>query len=448
MYFAGTMRINEKGNFEIGGCDTVDLAKQYGTPCNVLDEQLIRENCRKYSQAFEKYYPDAKVIYAGKSFLTRALCRIMEEEGMHLDVVSGGELYTALQADFPAENIFFHGNNKSKEELEMALNAGVGRIVVDNFFELELLRELTSERKNDCRILFRVNPQIEAHTHEYIKTGTEDSKFGFPLSTEEGLYDAVALVQKNQHLHLTGLHCHIGSQIFEREPFQLAAETLLDSMVNIRDHYQLTLREINLGGGIGIRYTGDESPAPIENHIEMIARTVEEKTRANEYPRPTIMVEPGRSITGEAGIMLYTIGAVKNIPGIRKYVSVDGGMSDNIRPALYNAEYTAIVSNKAGEELEEKVNITGKVCESGDMLIQDIRLPKVKEGDILAMLSTGSYTYSMASNYNGLTRPAVVLVKDGKSEVILERENYQDLLKKDILPKRLTKNQRSFSIVN
>ncbi len=431
MFLSGTMQVNEHGNLEIGGCDVMELKEKYETPVNILDEKLIRDNCRIYKEAFEKNYEKHQVIYAGKAFLNSWICNVMEEEGLGLDVVSGGELYIALKSNFPPEKIYFHGNNKSPSELEMALDSGVGRIVVDNFYELDLLEKKCQEKAKKVHVYFRVTPGIEAHTHEYIKTGTEDSKFGFNI-TEDGIWKAVEKVNNLENLNLKGLHCHIGSQIFDKEPFRLTAETMMNVMIKINNEYGILLDELDLGGGIGIRYKGDEKVEGLNNFVKMICDTVKEISETNNFPLPKLMLEPGRSIIGEAGVMLYSVGAIKEIEGTRKYVSVDGGMSDNIRPALYNAEYTAMVANKADEKVKEKVTIAGKACESGDILIKDIDLPEVEPEDTIAMFSCGAYTYSMASNYNLLTRPPVVTVKDGISKIILERETYDDLLAKDL----------------
>ncbi|UMZ73217.1 diaminopimelate decarboxylase [Natranaerofaba carboxydovora] len=430
MFFPGTIGQNEKGKLEIGSCDVLKLVEEHGTPLNVLDEKQIRENCRSYSNAFKDNYDDYQVIYAGKAFLNRSICKIMDEEGLGLDVVSGGELYTAIKAQFPTEKIYFHGNNKSKDELELAIDNDVGRIVVDNFYELELLEELCRIKNKAADVYIRITPGIEAHTHDYIKTGMEDSKFGFNI-TDDGVWEVIDRINNIDVIQLKGLHCHIGSQIFDKEPFKLAAKTMMDLILKIKQNYGLELRELDLGGGIGIRYTGEEKVEVISEFVEMVTKTVKDFAKENDIKAPKLMLEPGRSIIGEAGIMLYTIGSIKEIKGIRKYVSVDGGMSDNIRPALYSAEYTALLANKLDWPKEEKVTIAGKACESGDILIENIELPKVESGDILAMLSCGAYTYSMANNYNLLPRPAVVMVKDGKSHVIIERETYEDLLSKD-----------------
>lgn len=440
MKFHGTMKINQQGQLEIGGCNVVDLVKKYGTPLIVMDEALIRQTCRQYYHAFVERYQNAEVIYASKAFLSPALCKILESEGLGLDVVSGGELYTALQADFPASRIYFHGNNKSPQELAMALEAKVGRIVVDNFYELEMLDQLAGLFKTQAHILLRITPGIEAHTHEFIRTGQIDSKFGFTLPNGQAL-EAVrqALAYKNIKLH--GLHCHIGSQIFEMESYCHAAQYMMEFAVQLKRELNFTLEELNLGGGFGIYYTEGDEPASIKTYADMVMNTVKEQANLLGLSLPKIIVEPGRSIVGPAGTTIYTVGSIKDIPQVRKYVAVDGGMADNIRPALYGAKYEAILANKALAPLEEKVSITGKCCESGDMLIQDIMLPRVEPGDLLAVSCTGAYSYSMASNYNSLGRPAVVLVQNGQDDLIIQRETYQDLLRNHLIPPRLQKSK-------
>jgi diaminopimelate decarboxylase len=436
MNLHGTMRINQAGHLEIGGCDAVDLVRQFGTPLYVMDETLLRDNCRAYVESFQKYYPDAEVIYASKVFSAMAMCRLVAEEDMGLDVVSGGELYTALASGFPAGRIYFHGNNKSPEELEMALEARVGRYVVDNFCEMELLNELARQRKTKAKILIRVSPGIDAHTHHYIKTGMIDSKFGLAIANGQALLGIEkALGMKN--LELKGIHCHIGSQIFDLNSYKEAAATMMAFVKEIKIKTGFLCEELNLGGGLGIYYAEGDAPQPIPELVALMTKTVRETAAAYGLPLPKIIVEPGRSIAGEAGVTLYTIGSVKDIPGIRKYVAVDGGMTDNPRPALYQAKYEAALANKMNVPGEETVSIAGKCCESGDMLIWDIELPPAVSGDILAVSSTGAYNYSMASNYNRNRRPAVVFASGGKAELVVRRESYDDLIRNDIVPERM-----------
>lgn len=436
MRLQGTMTINAAGHLVIGGCDTVELAREFGTPLLVIDEACLRERCRAFKEAFA----GGEVLYAGKALLLQAICRIVAEEGLGLDVVSGGELYTALAAGFPPERLYFHGNNKTEEELEQALAAGVGRIVVDNFRELKLLSGL-ARNNNDYRvpILLRLTPGIEAHTHEYIKTGQIDSKFGFTLANGQA-EEAVALATSLPALELVGLHCHIGSQIFSVEPYAEAAAIMMDFAAKVYRQTGVAIRELDLGGGFGIYYADGDDPLPPANYARVIQEVVADKAATLGIPLPRILVEPGRAIVGPAGTTLYTVGSIKDIPGVRKYVAVDGGMADNIRPALYQARYEALLANKADRPPVEKVSITGKCCESGDMLIWDIMLPEVVPGDILAVSCTGAYCYPMASNYNRLPRPAVVLVCNGDAELISRRETYADLLRLEVLPSRLRRH--------
>ena len=432
---SGTMAINEMGHLEIGGCDTVDLVKQFGTPLYVMDEAQIRKRCNSYRQAFDRYYENFRVVYAGKAFLTKAMCRLIHQEGMGLDVVSGGELYTALEADFPPEKIIFHGNNKSEQEIVMALESGVGRLVADSYAELHLINELSARTRSAAKIYLRVNPDIEPDTHSSIQTGQLDSKFGFGIGDQ--VAEAVKIIQDLQWVTLSGLHCHIGSQLFDLEPFQRAAKSMMAQMDSIRQDFGLVLDELDLGGGMGIRYTEEDEPLSVGKYAQAITVAVTEAAKELNFPLPKILVEPGRSIVGAAGITLYTVGSVKEVPGVRKYVAVDGGMTSNMRPALYDAEYVAIVANRANDPVEETVSIAGKACESGDMLIWDIDLPKLRRNDILAEFSTGAYHYSMSSNYNRFPRPAVVFVRDGKVEPIVARETYANLVYNDIIPPHL-----------
>ncbi len=431
MMFYGTARINEANHLEIGGCDAVALAREFGTPLYVMDEDLIRQNCRQYKDTLSKLHENSEVIYAGKAFLTMGMCRILEEEGLALDVVSGGELYTAIKAGFPAEKIYFHGNNKSCDELNMAIEYGVGRVIVDNFFELEILKDLLKKHHAKIRVLLRITPGIEAHTHDYIKTGQLDSKFGFGMENGHAMM-AVENALSIKGIKLMGFHCHIGSQIFEKEPFQMAAEVMMKFARDIYDRYGYKAGEIDFGGGFGIKYIDEDRPLPVETYLSTLVESVKLWAERVNMPVPRILIEPGRAIVGPAGTTLYTVGSIKNIPGIRKYVSVDGGMSDNIRPALYGAKYSAILANKAGLAPQEKVSVAGKCCESGDMLIWDVALPKVAPGDILAVFCTGAYHYTMSSNYNRLPRPAVVFVREGKAHLMVKRETYEDLLRNEV----------------
>ncbi|WP_044640287.1 diaminopimelate decarboxylase [Risungbinella massiliensis] len=437
MYLHGNSRRNEQGHLEIGGCDTVELAAQYGTPLYVMDEQLIRQHMRELVVAFQETGLKHRIAYASKAFLSLAMARIVEEEGLMLDVVSDGELHTALQAGFPSENIYFHGNNKSPFELEFALEKEIGCFIVDNFTELEMLSSLTEQRGQSTKVLLRVSPGVEAHTHAYIQTGQEDSKFGFDLVSGQ-VEKAVLLAQEAPYLDFLGFHIHIGSQIFEMKAFDLAIQKMADFIRYISEKHQISIRVLNVGGGFGIRYESDDQPLTNREYLLTLAKFIKQHFT---HEIPEIWVEPGRRIVGEAGTTLYTVGAIKEIPGIRKYVSVDGGMADNPRPALYQAKYEAMLANRAFEEPSEIVSIAGKACESGDMLIWDLQLPPVKTNDLLAVSCTGAYNYSMASNYNRLRRPAVVLVQNGQADVIVERESFDDLIQQDRIPNRLMKKE-------
>ncbi|KPL60336.1 diaminopimelate decarboxylase [Rossellomorea vietnamensis] len=425
-----TVDVNVQGDLTIGGMGTGELVERYGTPLMVYDEGLIRGNAKLFRTAFNESGLKYQVAYASKAFLCKEMVRLAEQENLSLDVVSGGELYTALEAGFPADRIHFHGNNKSEEELLMALEAEIGCFVVDSFLELELLHDLAKEREQDVQILIRVTPGVEAHTHEYITTGQEDSKFGFSISNGQAA-TAIGLAIRKPYFSLLGLHSHIGSQIFEQEGFDQAIMVLADFMHRIRIDLDLTMPVLNIGGGFGVRYTKEDKPLPIPTYVKGITDSVKTYFAKHEYPLPEVWVEPGRSMVAEAGTTLYKVGSKKIIPDVRTYVAIDGGMTDNIRPALYQAKYHAVLANRPNEECTELVSIAGKCCESGDMLIWDLMLPPTNYGDILAVFSTGAYGYSMASNYNRIPRPAVVFVENGGSRVVIERETYADLVRKD-----------------
>ena len=435
MKLQGTMQINNQGHLTIGGCDTVALAGEFGTPLYVLDEEFFRQNCRSYYSSFTEKH-NGIVLYAAKTLLNLAVCRIVAQEGLSLDVVSGGELYTAIKAGFPMERVYFHGNNKSTEELKLALNANVGCIIVDNRHELLMLNQLAGETGAQVKIMLRLTPGIEAHTHEYIKTGQIDSKFGIVIENGQAL-EIIKEALKLEHLQLTGFHCHIGSQIFEMQSYTHAAEVLISFAARVYKETGFQPELLNFGGGMGIYYTAEDEPQSINKYGDMLVEAVRHLSDANGLIMPQVLVEPGRSISGPAGTTLYTVGAVKDIPGIRKYIAVDGGMGDNPRPALYQAKYEAMLANKGHKEPAEMVSIAGKCCESGDMLIWDIDLPVSEPGDILAVSATGAYNYSMSMNYNRLPRPAMVLVNEGRGELIVARETYSDLIRNDLVPERL-----------
>ena len=432
MYVSDHLQINEQGNLSIGGCDTVQLAEQFGTPLYVMDENQIRSNCRSYQSSFEKHYRGrGMTVYASKAFNCKAICRIIEEEGLGLDVASGGELYTAIQAGFPAERIHFHGNNKTEQEIRLALDYEIGHFIADNLTELQTIDRLAKEAGKVAHVSLRVKPGIDAHTHSFIQTGQIDSKFGFALETGEAM-EAVEAALTFRNIDLKGVHCHIGSQIFESAPFVLAAEVMLQFIADIKAKTGVEIEELNLGGGFGIHYAKDDAPLPYDQYMELVSAAVFRKCEELGLKVPCIFIEPGRSMVGEAGITLYHIGGIKHIPDIRTYVSIDGGMTDNPRYILYQAKYTALIANKAGQPAKTKVTIAGKCCESGDLIQEDAMIQEPQVGDVLAVLSTGAYNYSMASNYNRNPRPAVVMVKDGNPRVVIRRESYEDLIRNDL----------------
>ncbi|MET3696174.1 diaminopimelate decarboxylase [Bacillus oleivorans] len=430
-FLYGNQSINENGHLTVDGLDTIELAEKYGTPLYIYDVGLIRQKARDFQEAFKKLGISYQVAYASKAFSCIGLIQIVDEEGLSLDVVSGGELYTAIAAGFPPEKIHFHGNNKSDEELMMALEYEIGCIVVDNEYELSRLIQLLNESQKKMQILIRVTPGIEAHTHDYILTGQEDSKFGFDLQNgqaEKAVRQAIAC----EHIELLGIHCHIGSQIFETTGFVLAARKIMEKLRDWKDSFGFEAKVLNLGGGFGIRYTKDDDPIPPSSYIYEMMKEVMEQVKEQGLTQPEIWIEPGRSLVGDAGITLYKIGSQKIVPEVRKYLAVDGGMSDNIRPALYEAKYEAVLANRMNEEAEEVVSIAGKCCESGDMLIWDLPLPHAKVGDYLAVFCTGAYGYSMANNYNRIPRPPVVFVENKEDQLVIERETYKDLIKLDL----------------
>ena len=433
MFRHDNLTVNDRNHLVIGGCDCVDLASQYGTPLYVMDEDVIRFNARAYKNAIDKYYGgNGMALYASKALSVMYMYKIIAEEGLGVDVVSGGELYTALKAGFNPENIYFHGNNKTTDELNFALDKGVGRIVVDNYDELEELNALCISKGKVAKILFRIKPGIDAHTHEFISTGQIDSKFGVTLENGEAL-DIIKTASEMDGVDVVGVHCHIGSQIFELAPFEEAARVMLGFVAEVKSKLGIEISELNLGGGFGIRYVEGDAPIAYDSYIEAVSRVVKAICEEKNLKLPRILMEPGRSIVGDAGITLYTIGMVKDIPGVRKYVSVDGGMADNPRYIMYEAEYDGVLANRAGDAPDEIVTLCGRCCESGDILIKNAHLPAAKKGDIMCIMSTGAYNYSMASNYNRLPRPALVMVSGGKSKLAVKRETYEDIVKNDIM---------------
>ncbi len=432
MFVSENLSVNENNHLTIGGCDAVELAREFGTPLYVLDEDLFRKNCRVYKEAIDKYYDgNGLVLYANKSLCTVHTCRVAMEEGLGADVVSGGELYTALKAGFPADKLYFHGNNKTDDELIMAVSSGVGHIIVDNMYELVRLDKIAREKGVVQNIMFRIKPGVDAHTHSFIQTGQIDSKFGVALENGEA-FEIYKAASEMANVNPDGLHCHIGSQIFDVEPFMKAAEVMMNFAGDLKDKLALTIKKINLGGGYGIRYTEGDDPVPYDEYIRHVSDVVKATAKARGLEIPQILMEPGRSICAPAGVTLYTVGAIKDIKGVRKYVSVDGGMADNPRFIMYESEYSAVIANKAGDSADDVVTVAGKCCESGDLLIRDAKLQKAESGDTLAVLATGAYNYSMASNYNRIPRPAMVAVSGGDAKVIVKRETYEDIIKNDV----------------
>ncbi|MBQ2668980.1 MAG: diaminopimelate decarboxylase [Clostridia bacterium] len=432
MFVSDCLSVNENGHLTISGCDTVDLAQQYGTALYVMSEDKIRDTCRRYKSSFDQHYAgNGAPIYASKAFSCKEICRIVTSEGLELEVVSGGELYTALAAGVDPKIIHFQGNNKSLEEIAYAIDSGVGDIVVDNFSELRRIEALSAQKGVTTKISMRIKPGIDAHTHQFIRTGQIDSKFGFALETGEA-FEAVKEAVAAEHVELTGLHCHIGSQIFDISPFVLAAEVMLGFYNKIYVELGKKLTHLNLGGGFGIKYKNADASVPYENYMSRVSGAVHAACEKYGLQIPKIYIEPGRSIVGEAGITLYTVGDIKEIPSVRNYVAVDGGMYENPRYALYQSDYTCLVANRAAEPRKYRATIAGKCCESGDLIQEGVKIQKPEIGDILAVLSTGAYNYSMASNYNRNPRPACVMVSGGTSRVIIKGETYADLIRNDL----------------
>ncbi len=435
-----TLKINGAGHLEIGGADTVELAEKFGTPLYVLDEKHIRDMMRAYKDTIDECY-DGKgtVLYASKAFSCTAVYAIAKSENIGVDTVSAGELYTALQAGFPADRIYLHGNNKLFSELELAVDCGIGAVVLDSFGEADILNAICAKRGKIQNVLIRINPGIEAHTHAFVQTARTDSKFGFSVS-DGTAEEMAAYVLDKQNLRLKGFHCHIGSQIFEKKSFALAAEKVMRFMADMKTELGYSAEVLNLGGGFGIWYNDEDPELKIDDYkdyVRVIIDTVKQKAREYKMNEPYLVLEPGRSIVGEAGITLYTVGAVKEIKGVKKYVAIDGGMFDNPRYALYQSKYTVMLANRANDACTDKVTVAGKCCESGDIIAVDVPLPETRRGDIMAVLSTGAYNYSMSSNYNRNFVPPVILVNEGKAEYIVKPQTFEDLVRNDIIPERL-----------
>lgn len=429
-----TTKINDAGNLEIGGCDLVKLAEKYGTPLYVLDEATIRKICRDYKDAF-KGYPKVNMMYASKALCSSATSALIASEGFGFDVVSSGEIFTVYKSGANMSKVLFNGNNKSYDELSLAIELGVGRISVDNFFELSLLNEIAKSHKKFVNILLRITPGIECHTHEYIQTGHLDSKFGFDLTQID---DAVELIVNDYtNLKLHGLHAHIGSQIFEKSIYGDEIEILVKEIARLDEKFGLKLDEINIGGGLGVKYVEADYPPSTYEVAEIVIKRLYECIEKYKIDAPALFIEPGRSIISTSGVTLYTLGSSKQVPKGKTYFAVDGGMADNARPSMYQAEYDAQIANKPDYELAQTVTVAGRFCESGDILIKNIKLPEIEEGDILCVYNTGAYNYSMASNYNRVQKPAMVLVNNSQSDIIIKRESLEDLIAHDIIPDRL-----------
>lgn len=426
--FQPTIKINNKGHLEIDGLDTIELADKYGTPLLIYDVTTIRKNIEKFKVALKNYKGTAKISYASKAFASVAMYQIINQENISIDVVSGGELFIAKQAGFPGSRINFHGNNKSKQELEDALDYEIAHFIVDNFHELEMLTKLAKEREQEVSIILRVTPGIDADTHKYVMTGQTDSKFGFDLQSGQAK-DAILKAMEAPYIYFEGLHIHIGSQIFETDSYLLSIKQVLNSVQEWQKEFNFHLKVFNIGGGFGIQHTPDEEESQSVKQLEIITQDLMRMLDEYDMEYPELWIEPGRSIVGEAGTTIYEVGSQKNLPNVRHYVSVDGGMADNIRPAFYDAKYFAKIANRMHAESTTEVSIAGKACESGDMLIWDLPLPEVEAGDRLAVFNTGDYTFVMASNYNRLPRPAVVFVEKGKEFLAIRRETFEDFMR-------------------
>ena len=421
---------NTQGHLIIGGVDALELAKKFGTPLVVYDVQKIKRQFQAFQNAFEKEQINYAISYASKAFATIAIYQVINKLGGHIDVVSGGELFTALKAGFPAAKISFHGNNKTPDELLMAVQNHVGVIILDNFTEIKLLKRILNQTNTRVQVMLRVTPGVSAHTHEYDQTGQEDSKFGFDIRSGQA-EQAFLQVRANPQMELIGLHAHIGSQILAAEGFKLEVEKLMKLVNDWKQKYDYQPQVLNLGGGFGIRYTKQDDPVTAHTFVGQIMQTVKNCAQASHLKMPAIWIEPGRSIVGEAGYNLYTIGARKEVPGLLPYVAVDGGMGDNIRPALYQAQYEAVLAEKPHADPVETVRLAGRYCESGDIIIDKLALPKSRPGDVIAVLATGAYGYSMAANYNRVPRPAVVFAENGQAQVVVTRETYADIVSHD-----------------
>ncbi len=433
MFISDSLAVNNEGHLTIGGADVVSLAEKYGTPLYIMDEDKIRRTCKEYRNAMTEAFGDNFTVnYASKAFSTKAIYKIIGDEGLSADVVSGGELFTALSAGFPSERISFHGNNKTRDEIVFALKHDIKQFIVDNVEELKIINDEAGRMSKVADISFRIKPGVDAHTHDFVKTGQIDSKFGVALENGEA-FEIIKTALSMDNIRLVGLHCHIGSQIFDSEPFSHAAEVMLGFIAKIKKELNFEIRELDLGGGFGVKYVTEDDPKTITESICTFSAAVKSECEKLSISVPHISIEPGRSIVADAGITVYTVGSVKKIEGIRTYVAVDGGMTDNPRYALYGSEYTMLLPERPLDEKTETYTVAGRNCESGDLLGENISLPEVKAGDLLAVLTTGAYNYSMASNYNRVPRPPVVMVTGGEDRLIVKRETYEDLVSNDLL---------------
>jgi diaminopimelate decarboxylase len=429
-----TASVNNGGHLTLGGCDAVDLAREFGTPLYVFDDETLRGQCRAFLEAFRSRHADTSIAYAAKAYLGRAIAGIFMQEGLDLDVVSGGELAVARSVNFPPERIHFHGNNKSEEELAEALDYGISRVIIDNFHEIALLNGLAQARSIRQKALLRLSPGIDPHTHSHTTTGTVDNKFGVPLATGQG-EAAIRQILDMPAIELAGLHVHLGSPVFELEPYAAAVDVVIEFAAKMQQAYEpFKLREFSPGGGFAVTYVPEQQAPSPDDYAKVIVSGLRAACEKHGLPMPRLFVEPGRSMVARAAVALYTVGSSKDVPGLRRFVSVDGGMADNIRPALYGSGYSALVANRATDERRETVTVAGKYCESGDLLLRDAALPPLEAGDILAMPAAGAYALAMAGNYNASQRPAVVLVKDGEARLMRRRETYEDLLRAEIWP--------------
>ncbi len=426
--------LKREKNLTIGGCDMVDLAQKYGTPLYVVDEQTIRSICKDYKKAFSKY-EKTNMMYASKALCNSAVSRIIASEGFGFDAVSGGEIYTLYKAGIDMSKVLFNGNNKTPEEIELAIKYGVGRFSIDNFHEVNLISEISKKYNKTVNALLRITPGIECHTHKYIQTGQLDCKFGFDLSQIDSIIEHILNIDKN--INIRGLHAHIGSQIFETKCYYDEVEVLVKEIARIEEKFGIKLDEMNIGGGLGVKYVESDNPPSVQEIADVIIKSLTENIEKYKINKPTIYLEPGRSIISTSGVTLYTVGSSKQVPNMTKYISVDGGMADNPRPSMYQAEYLAELVTSHSERDTEVVTIAGKFCESGDILINGIELPRLNAGDVLCVYNTGAYNYSMASNYNRAVKPAMVLVNNCQSDIIVYRETLEDLVSHDVIPDRL-----------